>query len=116
MLAKGGILFGETGDSEAVKLPSEWWYVHMVEHHIFWNRKSLEFFCQKYGFQLDKKISCAHKGRRYMSAGKRFIAWILHVSRNTFLADIAWYLRRLNADMIGNPYKRDHFIFALRKL
>lgn len=115
LLEDGGVVFGETGDSGQVKSPSTWWYVHLIEHHIFWNRKSIEYFCNKYGFQIDRLIPVAHKGRRYMSVAKRLLTWTVHVGRNTFIAGLVWRLKQLDAHMVGNPYHRDHVIFALRK-
>jgi hypothetical protein len=116
LLADDGIVFGETGDSGQVISPTNWWYVNLIEHHIFWNRKSLEYFCCQYGFKIEKLVSTAHKGRRYMSVSKRLLAWTLHCSRNTRIADLLWRVKRLDACMIGNPYHQDHVIFALRKL
>ena len=116
LITDGGIVFGETGNSSTVKTPSSWWYVHLVEHHIFWNRKALEYFCKKYDFKIDFLSLNAHKGRRYMSAPKRLLVLMLHVGRFTWLGNLAWRWKNLDAFMVGNPYHRDHMIFALRKL
>lgn len=115
LLADGGYVFGETGDSSAVPDQASWWYVQLIEHHIFWNPTALNYLCAHNGFELHLQIATAHKGRRYMSAIKRLLALGLHMTRDSYVAELLWKAKRVDASMIGNPYKQDHILFALRK-
>ncbi len=114
LLPKVGVIFGETGNTDSVQSVSSWWYTHLIEHHIFWNKKSLEYYCKKHGFILELVRNVAHKGRRYLSLPKRITAFILHIGRKTYLAKVAWKILKIDSSMVGNPYVRDHFIFTIR--
>ena len=46
----------ETGDADSAWPKkygiSNWWYVNLFEHHIFWSEKSLRFMADKIGFEI----------------------------------------------------------------
>jgi SAM-dependent methyltransferase len=64
----GGLVFLETGDAESYWPRrfgiNEWWYVRLIEHHLFWSRRSLEFVAQAHGFRIVYWKRGRHKSRR----------------------------------------------------
>lgn len=60
----GGLVILETGDSDAVAendLP-HWYYINLVEHHLAWNRASLEAIVARTNFEIVSFQSKPHKG------------------------------------------------------
>ena len=116
LMSNDGILFGETGDTDKVGSPENWWYVKYFEHHIFWNKSSLQFFANKMGFDIVKLHSCSHKGRRYMNPFKRLLAFILNqLSWWDRLKSTLLNWRGIDISMLGNTYLKDHMFFALKR-
>lgn len=116
LLADGGIIFGETGDTDAIETPEAWWYVRLVEHHIFWNTKSLSYAASEFDLSLASVKRSAHKGRRYMPLPKRLAALALHLmSPLPPVRRAAKLVLSIDTTMIGNPFVQDHVVFTLRK-
>ena len=116
LMTSTGILFGETGDTDKVRYPENWWYVKYFEHHIFWNKTSLDYFASKMGFDLLELNSSAHKGRRYMNPIKRLVAYILNKLswwNNLRIIFMKW--KGIDISMLGNTYEKDHMFFALKR-
>jgi hypothetical protein len=63
----GGLVFIETGNVESYWPQhfgvNEWWYVRLLEHHVFWSRRSLEFIAELHGFRVVSWREGRHKGR-----------------------------------------------------
>ena len=76
LVSPGGALAIETGDSDfwgSHKNFGQWWYSDLLEHNVFWNKRSLEFLAAKNGFALRSFITVKHKSWRERSAlGKVF--------------------------------------------
>ena len=114
LLNTNGVILGETGLTDNIQNPETWWYVKLIEHHIFWNKKSLKYL-KNLDFKLDLLCHSAHKGRRYMNPFKRLILLFFHLtSRIKFIKTLIKKITSIDASMIGNPYKKDHAIFVLR--
>ena len=114
LLKNNGVILGETGITDYVTNPETWWYVRLIEHHIFWNKKSFEYL-QRLGLKLEILYPAAHKGRRYMNPLKRIIALLLHsTSRIKVIRQFVRKFYHMDITMIGNPYKNDQAIFVLK--
>jgi len=76
IVSVGGVLVVETGDSDfwgPRKNFGKWWYSDLLEHNVFWNKRSLEFLAASNGFALRSLITVRHKSWRERSAfGKVF--------------------------------------------
>lgn len=67
LLAPGGVFIGETGDIDSL-LPryfgySNWWYVNIPEHKIFWRISTLKTAFAKHGIELLAVDIVSHKMR-----------------------------------------------------
>ena len=51
---------------------SNWWYVNLFEHHVFWTEKSLRFMADKFGFEIVHMVRKTHKACKWSSG-------ILHI-------------------------------------
>lgn len=74
MVRPGGWLWLETGCVDSY-WPSrfgveQWWYVRLIEHHVFWSRRSLEAIAEAHGFALEQCEIARHKSWRDASVGK----------------------------------------------
>lgn len=116
LLAPGGIILGETGSADGVECASGWWYTRFVEHHIFWNRRSLQALARLLNLQVVFYELDAHKGRRYMSWIKRLCTFGVHSTRGSeTLRRCVREITSVSPEMVGNPYAKDHAIFILRE-
>jgi SAM-dependent methyltransferase len=65
---QGGLVFIETGNTESF-WPRHygvnwWWYARLLEHHIFWSRRALEYMAAAHGFRVVYWKEGRHKSRR----------------------------------------------------
>lgn len=70
----GGLVLIETGNSESL-CPrrfgiQQWWYVRLLEHHLFWSRRSLAYIAAAHGFKVVYWRENRHKSRRRRAAGR----------------------------------------------
>jgi 2-polyprenyl-3-methyl-5-hydroxy-6-metoxy-1,4-benzoquinol methylase len=96
---------------------SNWWYVNLFEHHVFWTEKSLRFMADKIGFKILLMDRKTHKACK-LSSG------ILHVKN---LWKVGLYKLSPNgyrrfAQIIGNQgnqpwclYSKNHLLAVLTK-
>src|SRR5262245_24927597 len=68
LVKPGGWVFVETGNPGS-EWPrrfgiGEWWYVRLLEHHIFWSQRSLQRIAADFGFRLVEWRMVRHKSRR----------------------------------------------------
>ena len=117
LMLPNGTLFGETGNTDTIRNPEDWWYVKYLEHHIFWNKSSLRFFAKKNNFKIKFIRNCAHKRRRYMNPLKKFLLMCIYLShRFIFIKSIFIYFFKKDISLIGNVYSKDHFFFSMEKV
>jgi len=67
----GGLVLIETGNSESL-CPrrfgiDQWWYVRLLEHHVFWSQQSLAHIAAAHGFKVVYWKEIQHKSRRHRS-------------------------------------------------
>lgn len=66
-----GYIVIETGNADSVwprKFGiSNWWYVNLFEHHVFWTEKSLRFMADKFGFEIVHMVRKTHKACKWSS-------------------------------------------------
>ncbi|MDA8110381.1 MAG: class I SAM-dependent methyltransferase [Betaproteobacteria bacterium] len=121
LVRPGGWLWIETGCADSF-WPNRfgvhhWWYVRLLEHHVFWSRRSLEHVAGVHGFALERCESTRHKSWRdaglaeigaellktgvYCAVGRRYAALAQHFGRE---GNQPWY-----------PFGRDHLRAWLRR-
>lgn len=121
LVRSGGLVFIETGNADSFWPRHfgihEWWYVRLIEHHIFWSRRSLESMASAFGFEVVFWAEGRHKSRRevfrpgiaaelakvglYCLVGGRYAGVAQRLGRQ---GNQPWY-----------PFARDHFQVCLRK-
>lgn len=122
MVRPGGWLWLETGCADSY-WPShfgveQWWYVRLIEHHVFWSRRSLGSIAEAHGFALANCEIARHKSWRdagvrkigsellksglYRAAGRRYAALAGHFGRE---GNQPWF-----------PFTRDHLRACFRRL
>lgn len=59
----GGLVLIETGDSDTVRSDrlTSWYYLNLLEHHIAWNRRSIEALLTRSGFEVLSFRTKRHK-------------------------------------------------------
>lgn len=71
LVKTGGRLIIETGDWQTVRDQGRWYYANLFEHQIFWTRRTFEYICRQYHWELAEYSLVNHKGRRTMGWHKR---------------------------------------------
>lgn len=114
LLKEGGYLIVETGNIASL-LPrfygvGNWWYVNLIEHHIFWTPAALSHFAKQYGFQVVQSRQKRHK-RAHLQP------W---AGRIETAMRMLWYtgLQMTQAKNRPQPWcalNADHFLLVLRK-
>jgi ubiquinone/menaquinone biosynthesis C-methylase UbiE len=116
-----GYVLIETGNSESVWSKKfgiqNWWYVHLFEHHIFWDKVSLENIAKDYGFETIKFIEKKSKNIKNLNLRTKIKSII---KSNLYSLDPKIYttiLDTLNKSTIQpfSPFTKDHFLMILRK-
>jgi len=122
LVRDGGLVLIETGNADSFWPrrygAHHWWYVRLFEHHVFWNRESLERIAAQFGFRLLTWRQLRHKARTVLPLPK--------VANQIFqmgLYRTAPGLYPRIAPLLGkywtqpwSPFARDHFRVVLRKL
>lgn len=122
LLKQGGLAYIETGNAESF-WPNcfginQWWYVRLIEHHVFWSRHSLESIADANGFELVYWEKVRHKSRRRICraslAPELLKIGLYGVARNRYAALARVFGRHGNQPWC--PFTRDHFRTCLRKV
>lgn len=71
LLKDSGYAVIETGDADSAWPKkygiSNWWYVNLIEHHIFWTEKSLRFMAEQIGHEIIHIVRKTHKAFTWQS-------------------------------------------------
>jgi SAM-dependent methyltransferase len=121
LVKPGGMVFVETGNTRTF-WPSffglhHWWYVRLMEHHIFWSRRSLERIAAAHGFELVFWNEERHKSRRRLTSARiatdLLKAGLYMVDTNSYV----WLARLLGKDgrQPWYPFTKDHFQACLQR-
>ncbi|MCW5604558.1 MAG: class I SAM-dependent methyltransferase [Burkholderiales bacterium] len=121
LLKRGGLAFVETGDAASFWPQhfgiSQWWYVRLIEHHVFWSRRSLERIAAAHGFEVISWERRRHKSRsslvRPSLAVDLLKVGLYCVARDRYAALARAFERHGNQPWC--PFTRDHFRACLRK-
>lgn len=118
----GGLVLIETGNSESL-CPRrfgihQWWYVRLLEHHVFWSQRSLSYIAADHGFKVVYWKANQHKSRR-----QRAIARVISDTLKSALYCIAGRQYASIAQAFGGqgnqpwfPLVRDHFRACLTRI
>lgn len=121
MVGRNGLVFVETGDTESFWPrhfgAHHWWYVRLIEHHVFWSRRSLQAIAAAHGFEIVMWKAVRHKSRRDLLPGgtlsdllKVALYWLAPGHYRT-LAE--WLGKHGNQPWY--PYAHDHVQVCLRR-
>jgi SAM-dependent methyltransferase len=121
LVRPGGLVYLETGNVENFWSRrfgiNHWWYVRLLEHHVFWSRRSIDHIAAVHGF----KVVSWKEGRHKSSRGRspvRVIGCCLKtalycaVGRN--YASIAQAFGKQGSQP-WFPFARDHFQACLMR-
>lgn len=115
LVRPGGRLFIETGNSES-RWPrrfgiGKWWYVRLLEHHVFWSWQSLARIAGDFGFEIAEWRAVQHKSRRRLLreglAGELLKTGLYWIARDNY-APIANLFGK-HGNQPWSPFARDHF-------
>ena len=121
LVRQGGLVFVETGNSRRF-WPTRfgihhWWYVRLLEHHIFWSRRPLEKIAATHGFEIVFWNEGRHKSRRQLTLARTATdllkTGVYMVEANSYV----WIARLFGKDgnQPWNPFAKDHFQACLRR-
>lgn len=121
LVRQGGYVFIETGNIVNFWPQhfgiSQWWYVRLIEHHIFWSRDSLQKIAEAHGFEVVFFEERRHKSQRELLFGG-MLAELMKVGLYCVTAGYYGAIARLCGRQ-GNqpwfPFAKDHFQACLRK-
>lgn len=121
LVRRGGLVFIETGNTENFWPRhfgiDQWWYVRLIEHHIFWSRRSLENIASVFGFEIVLWEEGRHKSRRNvfrLGIANELVKVGLYYFVASYYAAIAQLIGR-QGNQPWYPFARDHFQVCLRK-
>lgn len=117
-----GLVFVETGNARDFWPRhfgiNHWWYVRLLEHHVFWSRRSLEMAAAVHGFELVFWQEGRHKSRRNVfrlsMMAELLKTGLYRVASNHYAALAQMFGRQGNQPWY--PFARDHFRACLRKV
>ena len=115
LVKPGGRLFIETGNPDS-GWPrrygiGEWWYVRLLEHHIFWSRRSLQRIAADFGFRLVEWRTVRHKSRRRLvraGLSADLLKMGLYWAAPKYYSAIANVFGK-QGNQPWDPFARDHF-------
>jgi SAM-dependent methyltransferase len=121
MVRPGGWLWLETGCVDSY-WPSrfgveQWWYVRLIEHHVFWSRRSLEAVAETHGFGLEQYEIARHKSWRDAGVGKigsELLKSGLYRATGSRYPALARHFRR-EGNQPWFPFTRDHLRACFRR-
>jgi SAM-dependent methyltransferase len=122
LLRVGGLVLIETGNSASFWPRhagiAQWWYVRLLEHHVFWSWRSLHRMAGIHGFRVVDWREVRHKSRRGRAPAKAAIGLMktgLYVLAGARYATIAgWFGREGNQPWY--PFARDHIQACLESV
>jgi SAM-dependent methyltransferase len=122
LLRPGGKVLIETGNAMSFWPRrigiSEWWYVRLLEHHLFWSRDSVERAADAHGFRVIHWRTVRHKSRRRLlprGAVVDSLKSALYLATNRHYASAARLLGRQGVQP-WFPFGEDHFQACLEKV
>lgn len=122
LLRKGGLAFIETGNSTSF-WPRRigihhWWYVRLLEHHVFWSRRSLEQIAARHGFRMVYWREVRHKSKRRLVPPGTVVDLVktgFYLTTGRYYTAIANRLGREGGQPCF-PFATDHFQACLMKV
>ena len=122
LLRVDGLVLIETGNSASFWPRhagiAQWWYVRLLEHHVFWSRRSLDRIAGAHGFRVVDWREVRHKSRRSLRPGKAAIGLMktgLYLLAGAHYATIAgWFGREGHQPWC--PFARDHIQACLERV
>jgi SAM-dependent methyltransferase len=122
LLRPNGLVFIETGNATSfwprcVGI-GQWWYVRLIEHHLFWSRAPLERIATAHGFRLVYWRTVRHKSRRQWLPPRALtdsLKSALYLAGRRHYSTIARFLGRQGVQP-WFPFSADHFQACLVKV
>jgi 2-polyprenyl-3-methyl-5-hydroxy-6-metoxy-1,4-benzoquinol methylase len=121
LVKRGGLVFIATGNADSFWPrhfgASQWWYVRLIEHHIFWSRRPLERIAAAHGFEIVFWEEVRHRTRRniFRSAMMAELLKVgLYFVATNYYSEIARIFHG-QGNQPWHPFARDHFQACLRK-
>lgn len=114
LVAPDGIVVLETGDCGAIDRVDRWYYTSLLEHHIFWDVRSLEAVAGKFGFTVLSAKRKRHKtapGRTTLAQKIKRAAYAAAPSLYHWVQGIAGF----DGAVPQVPGQRDHMQVILRQ-
>jgi SAM-dependent methyltransferase len=122
LVKPGGLVLIETGDADS-EWPARygirrWWYARLIEHHVFWSRRSLAHSAAGQGMEILEWQEVRHKSRSQLGAAQ-VVRDLLKTGLYRLMPDA--YTRFANTfGKEGNqpcsPFAKDHFRVCLRRV
>ena len=113
-----GHLIVETGDWTFVSgRLGRWYYCNLIEHQVFWSRRTFQHVCARFGFELVQYDRVNHKGRRAHGSMKR-----LALGAFTGLVPLPGFCAAMIAvtgrdpSLFGEPLLKDHTFAVLQRM
>jgi SAM-dependent methyltransferase len=119
LVKPGGRLFIETGNPGS-EWPrrfgiGEWWYVRLLEHHIFWSRRSLQRIAAEFGFKVIEWKEVRHKSRRRAEVPAQLLKIGLYSVAGKYYGTLANLFGK-EGNQPWHPFARDHFRACLLRI
>ena len=122
LVKQGGVAVIETGCADnfwPVHFGiNQWWYVRLIEHHIFWSREPLERCARANGFRVIAWEERRHKSRQHVGvigiSNDLLEVGLYWVARSSYTAIARVFGKQGNQPWF--PFARDHFRACLRRI
>lgn len=121
LLREGGLVFIETGNSQStwpLRMGiNHWWYARLLEHHVFWSRRSVARIAAAHGFRIVYWREVRHKSRRKLIPKRAVVDTVksgLYLASSNGYASIAHRLGKQGVQP-WFPFAVDHFQACLAR-
>jgi hypothetical protein len=121
LVKRDGLVLIETGNVKSFWPArfgiSQWWYVRLIEHHIFWSRPSLESIATAHGFEIVFWKEQRHKSRHNIplqTAIGDFLKTCAYCTTGSYYSAVARMLGKQGIQP-WFPFAQDHFQACLRR-
>jgi hypothetical protein len=122
LVKPGGLVLIETGNADSA-WPARyglrrWWYARLIEHHVFWSRRSLQYCAAGQDMEILEWQEVRHKSRSQLGAAQ-LARDLLKTGLYRLMPDAYMRLAALvgkEGNQPCSPFAKDHFRVCLRRV
>lgn len=120
LIRKGGYLFIETGNAESKRVSKYglgyWYYATLFEHHLFWSKRAIKYYAEKFGFKIVTIIDKKHKNSKNELKLKQHLKLFIYTLLGLNYFKIGQIFAGKTVTQPVGIYSKDHIFVVLKKI